>query len=142
MTSNPLAAVERTNLVVGALATFTGGFLGGPDVMLAVGVGAALAAANLWAIRRLARKAVDAVEGGVVRVPAIAAGRLVSGLLLKMVLLFSIVFIAVRVVRLDPLPLALGLFVLVVSLLGWGLWDGFRTRRDGDDALAVETREI
>jgi len=58
MTTKPLAAIEKTNLVLALAVTALGGLAWGKAGLLAAGVGAALACLNLWAIHRLAARAI------------------------------------------------------------------------------------
>src|SRR5437763_1695463 len=59
-----LASIEKMNLVLGAAAVAGGGLVWGGRGMLAAGAGAALSAANFWALRRLGAHAVARVEAG------------------------------------------------------------------------------
>ena len=113
-----LDKISRANLVLGAAITAVAGLLWGAGGMLAAGVGAALACLNFWAIARLGRRAVRRVEAGVGGGPAIA---LAIGLVLKMTALFALVWVAVRVIKLQALPFALGISVFVFSILLVGL---------------------
>ncbi|HET6149123.1 MAG TPA: ATP synthase subunit I [Polyangia bacterium] len=113
-----LDKISRANLVLGAALTAVAGLLWGAGGMLAAGVGAALACLNFWAIARLGRRAVRRVEAGVGGGPAVA---LAIGLVLKMTALFALVWVAVRVIKLQALPFALGMSVFVFSILLVGL---------------------
>jgi len=118
MTSHSLDKISRANLVLGAALTAASGLLWGAGGMLAAGVGAALACLNFWAIARLGRRAVRRVEAGVGGGTAVA---LAVGLVLKMTVLFALVWVAVRVIKLQALPFALGISVFVFSILLVGL---------------------
>jgi hypothetical protein len=118
MTGHSLDKISRANLVLGAALTAVSGLLWGAGGMLAAGVGAALACLNFWAIARLGRRAVRRVEAGVGGGTAVA---LAIGLVLKMTLLFALVWVAVRVIKLQALPFALGISVFVFSILLVGL---------------------
>ena len=118
MTSHSLDKISRANLVLGAALTAVSGLLWGAGGMLAAGVGAALACLNFWAIARLGRRAVRRVEAGVGGGTAVA---LAVGLVLKMTVLFALVWVAVRVIKLQALPFALGISVFVFSILLVGL---------------------
>ena len=118
MTSHSLDKISRSNLVLGAALTAVSGLLWGAGGMLAAGVGAALACLNFWAIARLGRRAVRRVEAGVGGGTAVA---LAVGLVLKMTVLFALVWVAVRVIKLQALPFALGISVFVFSILLVGL---------------------
>ena len=113
-----LDKISRANLVLGAAITAVAGLLWGAGGMLAAGVGAALACLNFWAIARLGRRAVRRVEAGVGGGTAVA---LAVGLVLKMTVLFALVWVAVRVIKLQALPFALGISVFVFSILLVGL---------------------
>ena len=129
MTSHSLDKISRANLVLGAALTAASGLLWGAGGMLAAGVGAALACLNFWAIARLGRRAVRRVEAGVGGGTAVA---LAVGLVLKMTVLFALVWVAVRVIKLQALPFALGISVFVFSILLVGLG----TRSTGHEAEA------
>jgi len=118
MTGHSLDKISRANLVLGAALTAVSGLLWGAGGMLAAGVGAALACLNFWAIARLGRRAVRRVEAGVGGGTAVA---LAIGLVLKMTVLFALVWVAVRVIKLQALPFALGISVFVFSILLVGL---------------------
>jgi hypothetical protein len=81
--------------------------------MVAAGAGAALACLNFWALRRLGARAVARVQAGALG-PALG---LAAALIGKMTLLFTLVWLAVRVAGLPALPFALGMSVFVVSIL-------------------------
>lgn len=128
MTTSPsiaasLAGLERCHAVVALGAVAIAAVAGGRPAFLAVAAGALLSVANLRAIRWLAAKAVVAAS------PA-AAGRLVTGLLGKLVALFVLVWGALRLGHFALLPFAAGLFVFVPTLLGWGLVIGYRDRNE------------
>jgi len=130
MKTHVLDKITRANLVLGAAVTAVAGLLWGAHGMLAAGVGAALSCLNFVAITRLGRRAVDRVEsagGGSAQGLALAAG-----LLIKMTALFTLVWVAVRIIKLQVLPFALGMSVFVFSILLVGL--GART--SGNEAEA------
>ena len=64
MSSKPLGAIEKTNLVLALAVTALGGLVWGKAGFWAAGVGAALACLNLWAIHRLAAKAIARAAAG------------------------------------------------------------------------------
>lgn len=130
MKTDSLDKITRANLVLGAAVTAVSGLLWGAHGMLAAGVGAALACLNFAAITRLGRRAVRRVEGG-----GGGAGQglaLAAGLLLKMTALFAMVWVAVRILKLQVMPFALGMSVFVFSILLVGLG----TRPSGNEAEA------
>jgi hypothetical protein len=118
-----LASIEKMNLVIGAAAIALGGLLWGGRGMLAAGAGAALSAANFWALRRLGARAVARVEAGATTGQALL---LVASLSAKMLLLFGLVWVAIRRVGLPVLPFTLGLSAFVASALLGGLYLGPR----------------
>jgi hypothetical protein len=130
MKTDALDKITRANLVLGAAVTAVAGLLWGAHGMLAAGVGAALACLNFLAITRLGRRAVRRVEGG-----GGGSGQglaLAAGLLLKMTALFAMVWVAVRILKLEVLPFALGMSVFVFSILLVGL----RAGTSGNEAEA------
>jgi len=118
MKTHALDKISRVNLVLGAAMTAVAGLLWGAGGMLAAGAGALLACVNFWAIARLGRRAVNRVEAGATSGQAVA---LAVGLIVKMTVLFALVWIAVRVIKLQALPFALGISVFVFSILLVGL---------------------
>ena len=127
MTSKPLAAIEKTNLVLALAVTALGGLVWGKPGLLAAGVGAALACLNLWAIHRLAARAMARAAAGA---NAQAAG-LMAALGGKMLILFALVWVAIRVYHLALVPFAIGISILPVSLVMAGLWIGSTVGEQG-----------
>ena len=127
MTTKPLAAIEKTNLVLALAVTALGGLAWGKAGLLAAGVGAALACLNLWAIHRLAARAMARAAAGA---NAQAAG-LMAALGGKMLILFALVWVAIRVYNLALVPFAIGISVLPVSLVMAGLWIGSTAGEQG-----------
>ena len=127
MTTKPLAAIEKTNLVLALAVTALGGVVWGRAGLLAAGVVAALACINLWAIHRLAARAIERAAAGAT---AQAAG-LVAALGVKMMILFALVWVAIRVYNLALVPFAIGISVLPVSLVMAGLWIGSTAGEQG-----------
>ena len=127
MTTKPLAAIEKTNLVLALAVTALGGLVWGKSGLLAAGVGAALACLNLWAIHRLAARAMARAAAGA---NAQAAG-LMAALGGKMLILFALVWVAIRVYNLALVPFAIGISVLPVSLVMAGLWIGSTAGEQG-----------
>jgi hypothetical protein len=127
MTAKPLAAIEKTNLVLAVAVTALGGLVWGKSGLLAAGVGAALACLNLWAIHRLAARAMARAAAGA---NAQAAG-LMAALGGKMLILFALVWVAIRVYNLALVPFAIGISVLPVSLVMAGLWIGSTAGEQG-----------
>jgi len=115
-TTDPLAAIERTNLALAVVATAASGLIWGARGTVAAAVGAALACANFAVIRRLARRALQRVAAG-----GRPSGALTAAIGIKMMALIALVWVAVAVLHLAVLPFALGISVLVLSLVTGGL---------------------
>lgn len=134
MNTAPLAAAERTHVVLGIAVAALCGIAWGSWALLSAGAGALLGAGNLRAIRRLATNAVSQVmadEGQG------ATGRLLGAMFAKMIALFALVWLGVRVVKLDVLPFALGIMSFVLALLVAGYWWGQRESKDASKQGAV-----
>jgi len=122
--------IERANLILGVAVTALAGLVWGGRGMLGAGVGAALACVNFVAIRRLGGRAVRSALAGMLdggATPGKMAGQglaLAAGLLIKMTVLFALVWVAVRVLALPVVPFALGFSVFVLSILLVGLVTG------------------
>jgi len=121
-----LRTIERTTLVLGVAAVAAGGLLWGPRGMAASGAGAALSVANFWVLRRLGARAVARVEAGASTGQAVA---LVMSLAVKMLLLFGLVWVAIRLIGLPVLPFTLGMSVFVAAILLGGLYLGPQSRK-------------
>ena len=121
-----LRIIERTTLVLGVAAVAAGGLLWGPRGMAASGAGAALSVANFWVLRRLGARAVARVEAGATTGQAVA---LVMSLAVKMLLLFGLVWVAIRLIGLPVLPFTLGMSVFVAAILLGGLYLGPQSRK-------------
>ena len=121
MPADQLRAIQRNNVVLGVAATAIAGLVWGGRGMLGAGLGATLSVANFWVIRRLGARAVAKVASGE-SVPQ-ALG-LVAALVIKMALLFGLVWLLIRRVGLPVLPFTIGLSVFVVSILITGLFTG------------------
>jgi ATP synthase I chain len=93
-----------------------GGLVWGKAGFWAAGVGAALACLNLWAIHRLAAKAIARAAAGATA----AATGLVAAMGGKMLILFALVWVAIRVYNLALVPFAIGISILPVSLVMTG----------------------
>jgi len=122
----PLRLIERTTVVLGVAAVAVAGLLWGPRGMLASGVGAALSVANFWVLRRLGARAVARVEAGASPGQAVV---LVLSLAVKMLLLFGLVWVAVRLLGLPILPFTLGMSVFVAAIFFGGLYLGPQSRK-------------
>jgi hypothetical protein len=122
MNNKALLAMERTTLVLAVAATCAAGLAWGVEGMVAAALGGALAFANLTFIRRIAGRAVSKVLAGTHP----GAAGLGLGMGIKMVLLFPLLWLAVSVLHLPLVPFALGLSVLIVSMVVTGLWTATR----------------
>jgi hypothetical protein len=127
MTKRPLAVIEKTNLVLAVGVTALGGLVWDKAGLLAAGVGAALACLNLWAIHRLAGRAIARATAG----DTAAATGLLAALGVKMLILFALVWVAIRVYNLALVPFAIGISILPVSLVMAGLWIGSTVGEQG-----------
>jgi hypothetical protein len=109
--------------VIGIASALLGAWLWGRAGLVAAAAGAALAVANLWVLRRLVDRAfAEAAAGG----GETATQRLLVRFLLKMPVLFGLVYLAIAVLGLEPAPFALGLSTLVLAFVMGGLWAGLR----------------
>jgi ATP synthase I chain len=122
MKSKALVAMERTTLVLAVAATCAAGLAWGLEGAGAAALGGSLAFANLTVTRRLAGRAVDRVLAGAHP----AAAGLGMGMAIKVVLLFPLLWVAISVLKVPLVPFALGLSVLIVSLVVTGLWTATR----------------
>ncbi len=122
----PLRTIERTTVVLGVAAVAAAGLLWGPRGMVAAGVGAGLSVANFWVLRRLGARAVARVEAGASAGQAVT---LVLSLAVKMLLLFGLVWFAVRQIGLPVLPFTLGMSVFVAAIFLGGLYLGPQSRK-------------
>jgi hypothetical protein len=103
-----LARIERLNaLFAGVLILGAAAFFETP-VLVGVAVGAVLAVANFYGVRRLVTASLR--QGGARR----AALQLL--LIAKMGILFVLVFLAIRFLPLSPVALAVGMSVFLISI--------------------------
>jgi len=120
MSSKNLGILDLANLILAIAVTALVGLGWGKSGFLAGGVGAALACINLWVLRRLAARAVARVTAG----DKAQASWLMAALGAKMMILFGLVWLAIRVYNLALVPFAIGISVLPISLVFTGLWIG------------------
>jgi hypothetical protein len=120
-----LATIERLGYVLAGAFTILAGLLWGRAAMWSAGVGGALAAANIYVMRRLVERAQRAAAQGRGET---AMRWLLAALVLKMPVLFGLVYLAVVVLGLDAAPFALGLSALVLALIAGGLYAGLSER--------------
>lgn len=121
MQSPLLAKIERGNLAAGALLTAASGLFGGPTSLVAAALGTGIGCLNFVVMGRIAAAAVRAAT---LQREAGAARGLGAVLALKMVVLFSLVALVLRLFALPLLPFTLGLVVFVPSALAHALWVG------------------
>ena len=96
-------------------------------LVVAGGTGALLAFVNLWVIRRLAARAVSRAATG----DRAQASWLMAALGTKMLILFGLVWLCIRVYNLALVPFAIGISVLPISLVFTGLWIGSTAGEQG-----------
>ena len=118
MKSSPVAIMDLANAGLGAFMTVLAALVWGGTGAMSAGVGALLAVINLWAIRRLAARAVRRAAAG----DKGQATWLVAALGAKMMLLFALVWVAIRIYNLALVPFTIGISVLPISLVFSGLW--------------------
>jgi hypothetical protein len=119
--ANSIVVIERLGYALAVAAVAVAGLVWGPDGTVAAAVGAALAASNLFLIRRLVGRALVQAAAG----DGEAAGRrLLMVFVLKMPLLFLMTWAAIAVFKLDSTPFAVGLSALVLALVAGGLFVG------------------
>jgi hypothetical protein len=118
MKSSRLGIMDLANATLGAFVTALCGLVWGGAGGLAAGVGALLACINLGVIRRLAGRAVRRAAAG----DTGQASWLIAALGAKMLILFALVWVAIRIYNLALVPFAIGISVLPISLVFSGLW--------------------
>jgi hypothetical protein len=118
MNHHRFGTMDLANLSLGTLVTLLSGAVWGGAGGLAAGAGALLACLNLWVIRRVAGRAVLRAAAG----DTGQASWLLAVLGLKMMVLFALVWVAIRVYTLALVPFAMGISVLPISLVFSGLW--------------------
>jgi hypothetical protein len=120
MKSKRFGTMDLANLILGGVVTALVGFGWGKSGVLAGGVGAILACTNLWVLRRLAARAMARAASG----DKAQASWLMVALGAKMLVLFGLVWLCIRVYNLALVPFAIGISVLPISLVFTGLWIG------------------
>jgi hypothetical protein len=120
MNNNRFGTMDLANLILGVFVTALSGLVWGESGAVAAGVGASLACINLWVIRRLAGRAVRRAAAG----DKGQAAWLIAALSAKMMILFALVWVAIRIYNLALVPFAIGISVLPISLVFAGLWLG------------------
>ena len=120
MKSKRFGIMDLANLILGLVVTALVGLRWGKSGVLAGGAGAILACADLWVIRRLAARAVARAAAG----DKAQVSRLMAALGAKMLVVFGLVWLCIRVYNLALVPFAIGISVLPISLVFTGLWLG------------------
>lgn len=124
---DPLTLARRLAVVMSGGVAAISALVWGPRGLLAAVVGTGLSLINVWALGRMATRAVAAV--GVVG-PQAATAQLSGALGAKTTILLVSVWMVTRGGQMEILPLALGLLVSVFSLLGAGLWSAASAREE------------
>ena len=127
MNSKRFGTLDFANLILAVAVTALVGLGWGKSGVLAGGAGAILACTNLWVMRRLAGRAVARAAAG----DKSQASWLMAALGAKMLLLFGLVWLAIRVYNLALVPFAIGISVLPISLVFTGLWIGSTAGEQG-----------
>jgi hypothetical protein len=127
MSSKPFGTMDLINLIMAVAVTSLGGVLWGQAGLLAGGAGAALACINLWVLRWLGARAVARAAAG----DKTQVSWLMAALGAKMMILFALVWAAIRVYNLALVPFAIGISVLPISLVLAGLWIGSTAGESG-----------
>jgi hypothetical protein len=117
-TADHAAFARVLSLVAAGGVVAASGVAWGMAGVRAAGVGAALSVLNTFLLTRLARQAIAASTNG--GDPTDALNRLNVGLLFKTIGLLGAVWFLSRLLRLETLPLALGLLVNAFSLVAAG----------------------
>jgi hypothetical protein len=127
MKSNRFGIMDLANLILAIFVTGLSALVWGKAGGFAAGTGALLACINLYAIRRLAGRAVVRAAAG----DKSQASWLIAALGAKMLILFALVWVAIRVYNLALVPFAIGISVLPISLVFAGLWIGSTVGEQG-----------
>lgn len=126
-----LRAIEKLNLVVGALLVAGSLLFRRGDVILGTALGAGLSALNFHAIRRV----VAAVLAS--RSPR-KQGLLMATLLVKMAVLIALVWVVIRYAPVSVLAFIVGLSTFLVSVLLLGLRAGAAAEEPAEEARSAE----
>ena len=127
MNNKGFGTLDIANLILAFAVTALVGLGWGRSGVLAGGAGAILACTNLWVIRRLAARAVARAAAG----DKAQASWLIAALGAKMMILFGLVWLCIRVYNLALVPFAIGISVLPISLVFTGLWIGSTAGEQG-----------
>jgi len=127
MNSKRFGTIDLANFGLAVAVTVLMGLGWGRAGVLAGGIGALLACTNLWVIRRLAAKALARAAAG----DKAQVSWLMAALGAKMLILFGLVWLCIRVYNLALVPFAIGISVLPISLVFTGLWIGSTAGEQG-----------
>jgi hypothetical protein len=127
MNGKHFGTMDLVNLIMAVVVTSLVGVLWGRSGLVAGGTGASLACINLWVMRRLGSRAVTRAAAG----DKTQAAWLMAAFGLKMLVLFGLVWVAIRVYNLALVPFAIGISVLPISLVFAGLWIGSTAGESG-----------
>ncbi len=123
-TTNPTETLELEArarglaIVVGGGVVIASALAWGMAGFVASAVGTTLSIANVFVLTRFARRATALAADGA---PNTAIVQLTASLAAKTAVMIGALIIVLRTTRLQTLPLALGLLVTVICLLGAGL---------------------
>jgi hypothetical protein len=125
--SKRFGTMDLASLTMAVAVTALVGMVWGNQGALAGGTGALLACLNLWVLRRLGARAVARAAAG----DTTQASWLIAALGAKMIVLFALVWVAIRIYNLALVPFAIGISVLPISLVFAGLWIGSAAGEQG-----------
>jgi len=124
--AEPLALARGLAVVGGGAAVILAALAWGRAGLVAAALGAGLSIVNAWALARFAARAAARAAA---QQPHTATVQLTSALGAKSAVLLTAVWVLTRSGKLAVAPLAMGLMVSVLSLLGAGLWTALRAAR-------------
>lgn len=116
-----LVAVERWTLVLGALLLGVGLLFLPSRTQLSLGLGVGLMIVNAWIIRRLSARLLPVWSGG-----RGSVGLLMILFNAKLVLLALALYLCVRYLPVEPVPLCIGLSILPLAILLRAIQHGLR----------------
>ena len=118
MNNKRFGTMDLANLGLAAVVTTFAGLAWGGSGSIAAGVGSLLACSNLWFLRRVGARAISRAAAG----DKSQVSWLMAALGVKMIVLFALVWLCLRVYNLALVPFAIGISVLPISLVFAGLW--------------------
>ena len=125
-TAEPLALARSLAVVGSGAVLILAALAWGRGGLIAAGLGASLSIVNAWAMARFADRAAARAAA---QEPHAATAQLTAALGAKSAVLLTAVWVLTRSGKIAIAPLALGLMVSVLSLLGAGLWTALRAAR-------------